>query len=178
MIFQTGISLFRGFRGSEFACVTALRRHDPRFRSVRNSGPQILVRTAPENRHQDVRITGVRHRFHATSSRQPRQVRKEATVTGSCVCSGPPVSGFFLFQTPSRGSTLDRLTLFVLFAVTSMLVTYAFENRSRWFIFAFAISCMLGSIYGFLQGAWPFGAVEAVWSVVALRRWYLAPAAR
>jgi hypothetical protein len=73
---------------------------------------------------------------------------------------------------------MDRLTFFGLFAVTSMLVTYALEDRSRWFIFAFALSCMLGSIYGFLQGAWPFGAVEAVWSVVALRRWYLAGATR
>jgi hypothetical protein len=36
----------------------------------------------------------VRHRSYATHSRQPRQVRKEATVTGSCVCSGVPVSGF------------------------------------------------------------------------------------
>jgi hypothetical protein len=73
---------------------------------------------------------------------------------------------------------MDRLTFFGLFAVTSMLVTYALEDRSRWFIFAFAVSCMLGSIYGFLQGAWPFGAVEAVWSAVALRRWYLAGATR
>jgi len=73
---------------------------------------------------------------------------------------------------------MDRLTLFGLFAVTSMLVTYALEDRSRWFIFAFAASCLLGSIYGFLQGAWPFGAVEAIWSVVALRRWYLAGATR
>ena len=73
---------------------------------------------------------------------------------------------------------MDRLTFFGLFAVTSMLVTYALEDRSRWFIFAFAVSCMLGSIYGFLQGAWPFGAVEAVWSVVALRRWYRARASR
>jgi hypothetical protein len=73
---------------------------------------------------------------------------------------------------------MDRLTFFGLFAVTSMLVTYALEDRSRWFILAFAVSCMLGSIYGFLQGAWPFGAVEAIWSVVALRRWYLAGATR
>ena len=73
---------------------------------------------------------------------------------------------------------MDRLTFFGLFAVTSMLVTYALEDRSRWFIFAFAVSCMLGSIYGFLQGAWPFGAVEAIWSVVALRRWYRASATR
>ena len=27
------------------------------------------------------------------------------------------------------------------------------------------------SIYGFLQGAWPFGLVEAAWLLVALHRW-------
>jgi phosphatidylglycerophosphate synthase len=67
--------------------------------------------------------------------------------------------------------TMDWLTLFGLFAVTAMLVCYALEHRSRWFILAFAVACALGSIYGFLQGAWPFGLVEAVWAVVALRRW-------
>lgn len=67
--------------------------------------------------------------------------------------------------------TMTRLTVFGLFAVTAMLVTYALEARSRWFILAFAGACMLGSIYGFLQGAWPFGLVEAIWSVVAIRRW-------
>ena len=66
------------------------------------------------------------------------------------------------------------LTLFGLFAVTAMLVTYALEKRSHWFILAFALSCLLGSAYGFLQGAWPFGLVEAVWSLVAARRWWLA----
>ena len=60
---------------------------------------------------------------------------------------------------------------FGLFAVTAMLVCYALEARSRWFVLGFAASCALGSLYGFLQGAWPFGAVEAVWSAVALRRW-------
>ncbi len=67
--------------------------------------------------------------------------------------------------------TMDGLTLFGLFAVTAMLVCYALEHRSRWFVLAFAVACALGSIYGFLQGAWPFGLVEAVWAVVALRRW-------
>jgi hypothetical protein len=66
---------------------------------------------------------------------------------------------------------MDGLTLFGLFAVTAMLVTYALENRSRWFILAFAGACLLGSLYGFLQGAWPFGVVEAIWSLVAIRRW-------
>jgi hypothetical protein len=68
---------------------------------------------------------------------------------------------------------VDRLTLFGLFAVTAMLVTYALEGRSHWFILAFAAACVLGSIYGFLQGAWPFGLVEAIWAIVAMRRWYL-----
>lgn len=66
---------------------------------------------------------------------------------------------------------MDPLTLFGLFAVTAMLVTYALERRSPWFILAFALSCGLGSAYGFLLGSWPFGLVEAVWSLVALRRW-------
>jgi hypothetical protein len=65
----------------------------------------------------------------------------------------------------------DPLTLFGLFAVTAMLVTYAFEARSAWFTLAFAFACWLGSAYGFLQGAWPFGLVEAIWGFVALRRW-------
>ncbi len=72
---------------------------------------------------------------------------------------------------------IDGLTLFGLFAVTLMLVTYTLENRSPWFVLVFAIACALGSAYGFLQGAWPFGVVEAIWSLVALRRWWFAPAA-
>jgi hypothetical protein len=68
---------------------------------------------------------------------------------------------------------VDALTLFGLFAVTAMLVTYALEDRSHWFILAFAGACLLGSIYGFLQGAWPFGVIEAIWAAVAVRRWRL-----
>jgi hypothetical protein len=66
---------------------------------------------------------------------------------------------------------MSRLTLFGLFAVTAMLITYALELRSHWFILAFAGACLLGSVYGFLQGAWPFGIVEAIWCLVALYRW-------
>jgi len=70
---------------------------------------------------------------------------------------------------------MDALTLFGLLAVTAMLVTYALEDRSHWFVLLFAVACALGSTYGFLQGAWPFGLVEAVWTIVALRRWSLRP---
>jgi hypothetical protein len=68
---------------------------------------------------------------------------------------------------------MKPLTIFGLFAVAAMLVCYALEKRSRWFILAFAGACVLGLVYGFLQGAWPFGLVDAVWSVVAIRRWWL-----
>jgi hypothetical protein len=67
---------------------------------------------------------------------------------------------------------MNVLTLFGLLAVTLMLVFYALERRSYWFILAFSSSCVLASVYGFLQGAWPFGLVEAVWSGVALWRWW------
>jgi hypothetical protein len=67
---------------------------------------------------------------------------------------------------------MDALTVFGLFAVTAMLICYALEARSHWFVLAFAGACALGSAYGFLQGAWPFGVVEAVWAAVAMRRWF------
>jgi len=70
-----------------------------------------------------------------------------------------------------EGENVDGLTLFGLFAVSAMLVCYALEDRNHRFVLGFALACALGSIYGFLQGAWPFGVVEAVWAFVALRRW-------
>ena len=72
---------------------------------------------------------------------------------------------------------MDFLTAFGLFAVTAMLLFYALEERSSWYILAFAVACALGSVYGFLQGAWPFGLVEAIWALVAVRRWRVKSAA-
>jgi catechol 2,3-dioxygenase-like lactoylglutathione lyase family enzyme len=68
---------------------------------------------------------------------------------------------------------MDTLTAFGLFAVAAMLVFYTLENRKPAYVLAFAGACALGSVYGFLQGAWPFGIVEAIWSGVAVRRWSL-----
>jgi hypothetical protein len=68
---------------------------------------------------------------------------------------------------------MDALTAFGLLAVTAMLVFYAFEERSPWSVLAFAGAGALASAYGFLQGAWPFGIVEAIWALVAVRRWQL-----
>lgn len=66
---------------------------------------------------------------------------------------------------------MDALTAFGLFAVMLMLVSYALEERARHWTLVFAAACALGSVYGFLQGAWPFGIVEAIWSGVAARKW-------
>ena len=63
------------------------------------------------------------------------------------------------------------LTAFGLFSVSAMLVCYALEDSSPWFTLAFAFACLLASAYGFLQGAWPFGVVEAIWAGVAVHRW-------
>jgi hypothetical protein len=68
---------------------------------------------------------------------------------------------------------VNPLSIFGLVAVSLMLIFYAFEDRGRWLILAFAGACLLASAYGFLQGAWPFGLVEMVWSFVALRRWWV-----
>jgi hypothetical protein len=68
---------------------------------------------------------------------------------------------------------MDGLSAFGLVAVSLMLIFYALEDRGPWFVLAFAFACWLGSAYGFLQGAWPFGLVEAIWGIVAVRRWWL-----
>ncbi len=66
---------------------------------------------------------------------------------------------------------MDTLTAYGAVAVSLMLLFYALESRSPMFVLAFAFACMASSSYGFLAGAWPFGCVEAVWSLVAIRRY-------
>ncbi len=66
---------------------------------------------------------------------------------------------------------IGPLTAFGIVAVTSMLVFYVLEERAPMFVLAFAAACLASSAYGFLQGAWPFGVVEVIWSGVALQRW-------
>lgn len=75
---------------------------------------------------------------------------------------------FFISRTLSG---MNKLNAFGLFAVTAMVVCYAVEDRHHSFILIFAFSCILGSVYGFLQGAWPFGLVELIWSGIAVRKW-------
>jgi hypothetical protein len=68
------------------------------------------------------------------------------------------------------------VTIYGVCAVSFMMAMYALERRGKQFIVAFALGCLLSSVYGFLSGAWPFGVVEVIWSGVALRRYQqLAP---
>ena len=67
---------------------------------------------------------------------------------------------------------MDPVTIFGLLSVSAMLLFYALEPRGPHYVLAFVAACALSGAYGFLQGAWPFGLVETVWTIVALRRWY------
>jgi hypothetical protein len=78
-------------------------------------------------------------------------------------------------QDRSRWHTPDVLTLFGACAVTFMVLMYALERRGRVFILAFACGCALSSVYGFLAGTWPFGVVEAIWAMIALKRYRSKP---
>jgi hypothetical protein len=73
---------------------------------------------------------------------------------------------------------MTAITIYGVIALTFMMAMYALETRNRYFIAAFALGCALSSSYGFLAGTWPFGAVEAVWCVVALRRFHTSPRAQ
>jgi hypothetical protein len=70
---------------------------------------------------------------------------------------------------------LRVVTLYGVVALTFMMAMYALEGRGRRFVLAFAAGCALSSSYGFISGAWPFGVVEAVWALIALRRWRSTP---
>ena len=69
------------------------------------------------------------------------------------------------------------LTVFGVAALSLMMGMYALERRGRAYVAGFAAGCALPSTYGFLSGAWPFGVIEAVWTAVALRRWWSGAAA-
>ena len=78
-------------------------------------------------------------------------------------------------QDDRTGKLLGVLTLFGACAITFMVLMYALERRGRGFILAFPFGCALSSVYGFLAGTWPFGVVEAIWAVIALKRYRSKP---
>jgi hypothetical protein len=71
---------------------------------------------------------------------------------------------------------IDATTIYGICSLTFMMVMYMFERRHRLFVLAFALGCLLSSLYGFFSGTWPFGVVEAIWFVVAVARYWRSPA--
>jgi hypothetical protein len=63
------------------------------------------------------------------------------------------------------------LTAFGVVVLSFMMLMYGLERRGPGFVLGFAIGCALASVYGFLAGTWPFGVVEAMWTVIALQRY-------
>lgn len=75
-----------------------------------------------------------------------------------------------------RGQYRQVLTLYGVLALAFMMTMYGLEGRGPSFVLAFAFGCCLASVYGFLTDAWPFGVVEVVWAVIAVRRYRAAAA--
>ncbi len=62
------------------------------------------------------------------------------------------------------------ITLFGSVAVTVMMLSYWLEPRSKWFVLSFALGCAATSIYSVVVAAYPITIIEAMWAVIALRR--------
>lgn len=141
------------------------RRYGPRS-AGRQAGQDVaelalgaaVIAVARARVHHQSRFVHVRDRVHecCLPARKQRDDQEKAHYHAATI----PKSRF-----------MDTLSAFGLLAVTLMVVCYALEKRSPWYILGFAAACVLGSIYGFLQGAWPFGVVEALWAAIAVWRW-------
>ena len=68
---------------------------------------------------------------------------------------------------------MDSLTFFGATAVSVMLIAYTLEHRSPAWVLVFAVGCAAAAVYAALAGTWPFAIVESIWSIVALRRWWV-----
>lgn len=98
--------------------------------------------------------------------------RAASRVSQKSVPAGDPRSVAYRRETGRMCSTGPKMiTAFGVLALTFMMAMYALEDRAPGFVVAFALGCVLSSVYGFLAGAWPFGVVELIWAIVALRRW-------
>ena len=63
-----------------------------------------------------------------------------------------------------------------LIAIVVMVGSYALEERSSLFVATFAFGCALAAFYALLIGSIPFLIAEAIWAVIALRRFIRARA--
>jgi hypothetical protein len=66
---------------------------------------------------------------------------------------------------------MNWLAAFGLLAATGILVWCTFWSRSPFIALAVVAMCVLASITRFMHDAWLLGVMEAVWAVIAIRRW-------
>ena len=62
------------------------------------------------------------------------------------------------------------LTLFGSIAVSIMFLSYWTEERSKWLVLVFALGSALTSLYSGLAEVYPITVIEALWALVAVRR--------
>ena len=64
------------------------------------------------------------------------------------------------------------LTVFGSLAVGIMVLAYWREGSSKWMVLVFAVASAATSAYSGLVEAYPITVIEALWSIVALQRFY------
>ena len=64
------------------------------------------------------------------------------------------------------------LTVFGAVAVSIMFLSYWTEERSKWLVLVFAVGSGLTSLYSGLEEVYPITVIEALWALVALRRFW------
>ena len=64
------------------------------------------------------------------------------------------------------------LTILGSIAVSIMMLSYALEARSKWYVLVFAAASAATALYSGLAEVYPILVVEAIWSTVALRRFW------
>ena len=62
------------------------------------------------------------------------------------------------------------LTIFGSIAVSIMMLSYSLEARSKRYVLVFAGASAATAVYSGLAEVYPITAIEAIWSLVALRR--------
>jgi hypothetical protein len=65
---------------------------------------------------------------------------------------------------------MDGLMLFGFVSVLFTLAFYMVRNESRSAMVTLGVCLAATAMYGFLKGAWPLGAIQAVWSATTFWR--------
>ena len=64
------------------------------------------------------------------------------------------------------------ITVFGSLAVGIMFLAYWREGSSKWLVLVFAVASAATSVYSGLVEAYPITVIEALWSAVALQRFF------